>query len=152
MRRVIVAEVLVLTVVFLASAAFIFWRIPTERLDEARVSGRIVATDCANHGLVSYKFEVLGRSYRQTGTGIDCLAARPGQSVMVWIPSGRPEWGTLTSQQHGPHTAFWQVGAFILAFAVSVLFMVIRLLPRVFAGGRLRRGPWAIGNWPWPSN
>lgn len=152
MRRIILAEFLILCAVFAASVAFILWRIPTDQLDETRIAGRVVAADCGNHGRVSYEFQYLGRSYLQDGNGIDCPSLRVGQTLSVWVERGHPDWASLTARQPGPHAAIQRTAYLILIFFLVVGTGVLRLLPRVFPGGRLGRGPWQIGNWPWPNS
>jgi hypothetical protein len=150
MRRIILAELLVACAVFVAGALFILWRIPTVGLAEVTLTGRVVATDCGNHGQVSYEFQYLGRSYSANGSGVDCSSARAGQPLTVWVPRGHPDWSALSSQQTGPHSAFWQAGALGLIFAAYASFAAFRLVKG--AGKRLGRGPWSIGGGAWPSS
>jgi hypothetical protein len=150
MRRVIVAEWLLLCVAFFAGVFFVYrTQSPPPPLDELNVRGHVLEVDCMNHSRVAYEYQYLGRSYSQVEAG-DCERLRPGQDVSVWFGKAHPNWGSLTDLNIERRSSAQTALSLLLFFGAAVGLGVLRLLPRVFPNGRLARGPWDITNWPWP--
>lgn len=105
---------------WLALAAFIFFFLGNQNIPKLRaiaaesdsIEGTVSSTDCANHAVVSYQYEIGAHVYTgQTSFGGVCNNLKSGDKITVYYARQSPELSELTDPSKALRNEIMAAGA-----------------------------------------
>jgi hypothetical protein len=87
----------------------------------------VTRTDCPNHAVVFYQFDVGGHAISGSNSSASCQSSAPGSRIKVWYSDRDPTISSLTSPV-ADHAGAGAFGLIALAFAgLAAMLVYVRL-------------------------